>query len=294
MSATRSSLFLALAATCVLPASAQFGPGPPPGEEREGGEEKEDRPAPETGKPEKEKPEEGQPGKEKPDEAKKDGESETPPEKVKPSVKQLDEDRFQIGEIVFNKKSREIRFPTVVNMTEGQLEFLVVHKNGKTHESLLATDISPMALNIAFALLRYPASKEFSPLPSETGGASNEYPEVPEKVKEGARITIEVEWKEGERTRRVPANDWVQHGVKGSAMPPGPWVYGGSDVANGKFAAESTGDIVAIYLAPAAMVNYPGVDHDNDDVWTPFPKRVPTEGTPVTLIITPNKAKPGP
>ena len=64
------------------------------------------------------------------------------PEPAKPSVKQLDETRFQIGEVTFDKKTREIRFPTKVNMTEGQLEFLVVHENGKVHESLLSTTIS--------------------------------------------------------------------------------------------------------------------------------------------------------
>ena len=43
-------------------------------------------------------------------------------EPVKPSIKKLDETRYQIGEVVFDQKSREIRFPTKVNMTEGLLE----------------------------------------------------------------------------------------------------------------------------------------------------------------------------
>jgi len=275
-------LLLILTASAPL-VMGQFGPGPAKSQEPTV---EHDGKSAEDGK---------KPGDEpKAEEAKADGAAGEETE-VKPSVKQLDENRFQIGEIIFNKKTREVRFPAVVNMAEGQLEFLLVHSKGKTHESLLATEISPLALNVAFTLLRYPASKELYPLPNETGGASDKYPDVPADVKAGARMAIDIEWKDGEKDKRVPANDLIQHATKGNAMPAGPWVYGGSDVSEGKFVAQMTGDMIAIYLALSAIINYPGADHDNDDVWTPFPKRVPEEGTKVTVIIAPYpNAKPAP
>jgi hypothetical protein len=208
-------------------------------------------------------------------------------EPVKPTVEKLDDTRYRIGKIVFDRKNREIRFPTKVNLTEGLLEFLVVHQNGKVHESLLVTDVSPTHINLALTLLRYPASRELYPLPSETGGASNQYPEVPADVKAGARVAIDVEWNDNGKTRRLPANDWIQHAVKTTAMPPGPWVYGGSEFFDGKFVPESTGDIGAIFVSPAALINYAGDDNRDDTVWLPFPKRVPAVGTDVTLIIAP-------
>jgi hypothetical protein len=83
--------------------------------------------------------------------------------------------------------------------------------------------------------------------------------------------------------------------VKATAMPAGPWVYGGSDFHEGKFVAETSGDIAAIFLSMAALVNFPGTDNTNDEVWVPFPKRVPPEGTKVTVIIAPyQNAKPLP
>lgn len=216
-------------------------------------------------------------------------------EPVKPSVKKLDDTRYQIGEVTFDEKSREIRFPTVVNMTEGLLEYLIVHKNGKVHEALLSTEISPTHLNLAFTLLRYPPSRELYPLPNETGGLSGNYPVVPPEIKTAARVAIDVEWKDGEKVRRVPVNEWIQHEVKSTSMPAGPWVYGGSDFSNGKYAPESSGDIASIFMSMASVLNYPGADYDNDDVWAPFPKRVPAEGTPVTVIISPyQNAKPIP
>lgn len=208
-------------------------------------------------------------------------------EPVAPMVKKLDATRYQIGEIVFDQKSREIRFPTVVNMTEGLLEFLIVHEKGKVHESLLATAVSPTHLNLAFTLLRYPTSKELYLLPDENGKIPTEYPDVPAEIKAAARVKIDVEWSESGKLRRLPVNEWIQHAVKTTAMPPGPWVYGGSDFFDGVFSAETSGDVAAIFLSMAALLNYPGNDNDSDEVWVPFPKRVPPEGTNVTVIIAP-------
>lgn len=209
---------------------------------------------------------------------------------VKPAVEKLDDARFRIGGVTFDRKSREIRFPAWINMSKGLLEFLVVHQNGKVHESLLATDISPTHLNLAFTLLRYPASRELYALPNETGGISDKFPEVPADVKAGARIAIDVEWDDHGKTRRLPASDWIQHTVKATTMPAGPWVYGGSTFYDGKFSPETSGDIVAIFLTESALILYPGEDGQNDDVWIPFPKRVPDEGTKVTVIIAPYPA----
>ena len=208
-------------------------------------------------------------------------------EPVKPSVRKLDGTRYQIGGVIFDQKTREIRFPTQVNLTEGLLEYLIVHQNGKVHEALLSTEISPTHLNLAFTLLHYSPSKELYPLPNETGGTSNNFPEVPAEVKATARVTIDVEWTAEGKVRRVPVNEWIQHSVTSAAMPAGPWVFGGSDFHEGKFVAETTGDIAAIFLSMAALINYPGDDNADDTAWAPFPKRIPPEGTNVTVIIAP-------
>jgi hypothetical protein len=213
-------------------------------------------------------------------------------EPVKPVVEKLDETRYRIGEVTFDQKSREIRFPTKINMTDGLLEYLVVHQNGKVHESLLVTDVSPTHINLAFTLLRYPASRELYALPNGTGGVSDKFPEVPEEVKNGSRITIEVEWTVDGKTKRGPVTDWIQHAVKTTAMKSGPWVYGGSEFHEGTFVAESTGDVAAIFLSQAALINFPGEDNRDDTVWVVFPKRVPPEGTNVTLIIAPYSKTP--
>ncbi len=220
---------------------------------------------------------------------------EVPKDAVKPLVKQLDETRFQIGAITFDMKSREIRFSATVNMTEGLLEYLIVHENGKVHESLLTTKISPLNLNVAFTLLKYPASRELYAEDTPEGGKVVKAPEISEEVRSGARVGIAVEWKQDGKVRRIPINEWIQHGITTKSMDAGPWVYGASESFEGKYIPEVSGDIAAIFLSNAAILNYPGEDNGNDEVWTPFPKRVPEEGTAVTVIITPfHPSKPTP
>ena len=205
---------------------------------------------------------------------------------AKTPVEQLDAFRYRIGEVTLDQRSREIRFPAQVNMSQGLLEYLVVLAKGKVHEALLVTSISPTHLNLAFTLLRYPASHELFALKDASGRRPNKLPAVPAAVKSAARIAIEVEWNDHDQTRRLPVNEWIQHIVTTTAMKPGPWLYTGSDFRQGKFIPELTGDLGAIMIDPGALTNYPGPDN-GDNVWFAFPKRVPPEATPVTVIITP-------
>jgi len=205
-----------------------------------------------------------------------------------PPVEKLVDGTLRIGEITADPKTREIRIHTKVNLDDELLEFVLVHQDGKIHESLLTTTASPLHLNLAFKLLRYTASPELYVIQHEPGVSSGEFPVVPEETKAAARIKIEVEWRDGERIRKVPVNDWIQHSVKGSAMPPGPWVYGGSSVYQGTYLPESSGDMIAIFLSNSSIINYPGNDNHDDTVWWPYPKRVPEPGTDVTLLISPN------
>lgn len=211
------------------------------------------------------------------------------PEPVKPVMEKTGENTYRIGKVTFNQSTREIRFPAKINMDEGLLEFLLVHENGKTHESLLTTDISATHLNLVITLLRYKASRELYALPNETGGLSGSFPDVPAEIKAASRLKIELEHTQDGVTKRCPVNDWIQHAEHAATMPAGTWVYGGAEIFEGTFVPESTGDIIAIFVARSAMINYLGDDNLNDEVWIPFPKRVPAPGTEVTVILSPDQ-----
>lgn len=210
-----------------------------------------------------------------------------------PPVKELDAERLQIGDVILNRKTREIRFPAQVNMAGGELlEFAIVHVNGKVHESLLSTSISPLHLNIALKLLRYQPSPELYPVLNEDGTPSGKFPAVSDEIKAASRLEVKVEWEDEGKTRTALINEWITDTTTGKSMPADPWVYGGSFTANGRYAAEATGDILAIYLSTTTMANFSGKDNDTDEVWLPFPKRVPPVGTKVTVSILPYSKTP--
>ncbi|MGJ8644478.1 MAG: YdjY domain-containing protein [Luteolibacter sp.] len=215
------------------------------------------------------------------------GEKEEPLAPEKPKVEQIDANHYRIGDVIIDKRTREIRFPAVINLREGLLEFLVVHTNGKLHESLFASDVSPTDLNVAFKLLRYEASKELYRIPKEPGVLTGDFYQEPEKIRAASRISITVEYEKDGKTKSVPVNEWIRHETTASAMPPTPWIYGGGDFYQNQFVPEQTGDIVAIFITNGALINYPGEDNFNDDVWTTLTERVPEDGTKVTLVIAP-------
>ncbi|NOX98302.1 MAG: hypothetical protein GXP30_00950, partial [Verrucomicrobia bacterium] len=73
----------------------------------------------------------------------------------KPKVKSLGDHRYQLGDIIFNGKTREIRFPATMNLEKGLLEYVLVTEEGKMHESLLGTKVRPAQLQIVLKLCHY-------------------------------------------------------------------------------------------------------------------------------------------
>lgn len=215
--------------------------------------------------------------------------TEDPPKNANnlPIAKKLDETRYQIGEVTFDKKTREIFIPATVNFREGILEFLLVHENGKIHESLFRTSVSPVHINTAFKLLRYPPSKELYRKWKEPGVITSEFYEEDDETKKQARVAIHAKFEKNGKSTTVPVHEWIRHETISSAMRPTPWVYGGSETVNGKYIPETSGDIAAIFITNSSIINYPGDDNLNDEVWTCMTSRIPPLETPVTLIISP-------
>ncbi len=222
--------------------------------------------------------------------------ADTPPSTETATVKQKEAPRIikrpdglmAYGEIVFDPKSREVRIPCRVNMTEGLLEFAVVKDTGKVHEALLITTCAAQDIHVVMQLLRYTSSPELYSIEKERGILSGEYPEVPEKTKQAARINLSVQWDAAGKTQKVPLSDWIMHEKTAKPMKNIPWVYGGSMIYEGSFLADQTGDIASIFVSRGSLILYSGDDQFNDDVWLPFTKRIPPQGSPVLLLIQPN------
>ncbi len=203
-------------------------------------------------------------------------------------IKQIAPDEYQLGEVRFNSKSREVRLPAAINMREGALEYALVHETGKTHESLLKTAISALDVQVALLLCNYQ--------PGHTGLFDHEKdPEVRKKREATAPKTpganfvqVELEWKDGEKTKRVPLTECLLE-APGKKTPTefDHWVFNGSMIQTSGFSAQLYGSFIGIYYDVTSIINCPSKLNDVDDVWSPNTLILPKEETPVTVIIKP-------
>ena len=208
-------------------------------------------------------------------------------------MKKVGPTTYRIEEVTFDAKSGEISIPVTVNLREGgPVEYLLVHENGKVHESILTTTARPRDLQIALKLLKYRAGEgdvfdRF--LPSEDrqlkGGKSSE---------RGTAVIFTIRWEDEDGVEKnEPAHRWVIDGDTkesrddpGEPMPDHPWNFTGSLIHEGQFMAELEGSIIAIYLDPVALFNTTVPGADLDERWGANEAAIPRIGTHGTLVIT--------
>jgi len=201
------------------------------------------------------------------------------------AIQRIEGDRFQCGLIEFHQKTREIRLPGKVNIREGPLEYVLVHESGKVHESLLSTAVRPTELNIVLLLLNWKKSEAFFDFSEpERGGVPVKNAQNPP----ASQLEMHVEWKDKEgKVQTVRVENWMHQIEKRAKVSEGPFIYTGSLIMpDGRWLAEDTGSIMALYVDPGSMFNNPREGNDLDDVWIPDPT-VPAKETPVTIVLKP-------
>jgi len=194
---------------------------------------------------------------------------------------------FQIGTILLDKTKRTATFPGKVNLLDGNLEYLLVHSTGATHESLLSTEIQPSDLHFAMLLLGAKGAGITTPAPDDAAPAqiNQEFLARAPELK-GDRILIAVKWTAGDAEKTAPVEDWVLNSETKKPSPRGPWLYTGSMFRGDRFVAQAEGCFGAIVRYPGALINNPRKGSDNDTIWMPNKKVIPPLETPVEISIT--------
>ncbi|MFK5922880.1 MAG: YdjY domain-containing protein [Verrucomicrobiota bacterium] len=212
------------------------------------------------------------------------------PKNAKASVKKIGENLYQLGDITFNGKTREIRFPVTMNLEKGLLEYVLVTDEGKIHESLLSTKVRPAQLQIALKLCHYTegVGDIFDALypEDEKKGAAG-------RADRGSALRIAAEWTEKsdgvEKPRRFQINELIRDLKTQTKMSPDQWIYSGSIIYEGTFIAESEGTLIAVYIDNGSLINSFRPGSDDDERWVTNAEVAPSMGTPITLILSPNK-----
>lgn len=191
---------------------------------------------------------------------------------------------IQIGLVKVDKKSWSLSFPARLNMSSGNIEYALTTERGKTHESLLTTDASPMHIHAAALLLGI----------ANLDGEANK------------KILIDIKWQPNgpmqvialekmiAMAKGVPIkggsndndfNDSFQITELGETLTSGPWVYSGSEFRQGAFMAALDGSIIALINDPGALIQNPRPGNTNDRLHLPSKNIPPAEKFPVVVHI---------
>lgn len=197
-----------------------------------------------------------------------------------PPIEKITAGIYRIGEVIINKKEKSVTFPAQVNMDKGMLEYLLVYRAGKTHESLLRTNITPYTLQLAFTLLGYEGTDKRI----ERQGS----PEIPK----GESVRITVSNVDGKNSADMPVERWLANKNANSLKDVAElnWVFCGSFINNlGRFMSQETGSIIAIWHDPVAIIDNASPGGESNRIWLVKEGSVPRVGTPVTVTIKPSK-----
>ena len=151
---------------------------------------------------------------------------------------------------------------------------------GKTHESILRTEVPPVQVQLALVLLHAKGADT-----SSLRRAPNEYGGTPEFAITGDPVTIEVAWEQhGKTIHRLAEAMFVHLGGAGTE-PKGRWVFNGSVVWQGAFLAQSSGSLISLIPDPIALVNLSPARGESV-TWTADPERTPPPGVLVQVTIS--------
>lgn len=197
----------------------------------------------------------------------------SPPKELQEAKNLIQSDgsgKFQIGEVTFDSRKREVSFPAQVNLRDALIEYAVVGKVGKRHESLLMTEAPPVHIHLAMLLLGAkapPQKSKDNPLPP------------------GQAIDILISWQKDGKEQTGRLEDWIIVGEDKLPAGKGKWIYNGARVDNGQFTASADQSIVALILDAHALVNNPRTGNENDEIWFPYEAKIPALGTKVQVTF---------
>lgn len=161
---------------------------------------------------------------------------------VKLGVEKLGKGRYRVGIVEFDVNTKVITIPAKVNMQTGFVEYVLVHTQGKIHESVFVTDAKAADVHVAMLLL----------------GAKNK-----ETKSTAAALELKLQWKDVngfvKNRRLLEVLDLASGDPRESGdlvLPENTWRYSG-DILERRNAAHLRydGSLIALLKDQQALVN---------------------------------------
>lgn len=182
-----------------------------------------------------------------------------------------------------DRQNKRIILVGEVCKREGLLEMFACPRRTKEHESIVVVDTPAHIVHAGLLALGAQPGRPVQYQPTYRPASGDE-------------IEVTVRWKDKDgRVQTARAQDWVRHTTTQKPMEH-PWVFAGSVFAKSEETGQVSymadgGDFICVSNFPTAMLDLP-VPSSNLNAeleFEAFTERIPPEGTPVTLILTPKK-----
>jgi len=192
-------------------------------------------------------------------------------------IRELGNDRYQVGNIVIDKANSTFTVPGKVLRTEGPLEYLAVKPGGlKEYESLLQLDASAIEFNIACILIGLTTDNVRLP----------RYQFDQEEVI-GPPVRITAHWERGGKRYDVPIAKLLYQG--GKPIVSDRWRYTGSYRDTGpdrQYMAELSGSLISFVHDPDSIIDHQfGAGIGNYGSMSGNTELLPELGMPLTVTI---------
>ncbi len=187
---------------------------------------------------------------------------------------QVDE---KAGTVAFGAKVAQFdKYPQL----KGAIEYLMTMPGGKEYESLLVAPVDAVALHAGL--------KKIGLAPGKSGGEDDNGKRF---GPEGGRMKIWVEWKDGDKDRREPAETLVLDVLSGKPMDPKAWVFSGSrevfNPAEGKMSLGTVAskNVVGLFQMDSTVLVQAGAVPKDPHQYKVNKAAAPKEGTAVRIVI---------
>lgn len=184
----------------------------------------------------------------------------------------------QAGTVSFGARAAKT---DVYEQLKGAIEYLIVMPGGKEYEAVFVAPVDGVKLREAMVRAGFKPGK-----PAD---------EDEQKLPEGSKLRIFVEWKEGDKKRREAAEYFVLDVESKKAMDAGPWVFTGSrmafDPAEEKMmpAVRVTKNVVSLFHNDATVLIQPGTFAKDPHQYKANKETLLKAGTPVKIVLEPVK-----
>jgi len=197
-------------------------------------------------------------------------------------LKKVNDQVYLLGDIEINLEQGFVAFPCSVNMSEGLLEVLLCRPEGKVHESLLVTNVSPLEFQTAMMLAGFDPVNE---LPVNSADVDSLSPfksiETP-----GDSVQLYIETEHSGKKEKKPAEFFIRDERTKLPLNQGTWIFKGAVThQTDHVIVDNNVTMISTYLDPIALMELNSSSKFNDELFYVNENANIIKGQPVKLII---------